>query len=71
VAPVEHSGTFQDPPRLADEWADDLALRRYVERVLPGDVRAEVEPELAEMGALAAGDLKRWSDEVDPSIPWR
>ncbi len=62
---VEQTGSFQDPPRLRDEWADDLALRRYLERVLPADVRAEVEPSLAEMGALAATDLKAWADEAD------
>jgi acyl-CoA dehydrogenase len=62
---IEGTGTFQDPPRLRDEWEDDLALRRYVERVLPPDVRAEVEPELAAMGHLAATDLKAWSDLMD------
>jgi acyl-CoA dehydrogenase len=62
---VERTGTFQDPPRLRDEWEDDLALRRYLERVLPPDVRAEVEPELAAMGHLAATDLKVWSDLMD------
>ena len=62
---VEQTGHFQDPPRLTDEWRDDLALRRYLERVLPSDVRREVEPSLAEMGQLAATDLKRWSDEMD------
>jgi acyl-CoA dehydrogenase len=59
------TGTFQDPPRLRDEWEDDLALRRYLERVLPAEVRAEVEPELAEMGLLAATELKAWADELD------
>ena len=59
------SETFQDPPRLRDEWEDDLALRRYLERALPAEVRADIEPELAELGRLAATDLKRWSDEMD------
>jgi acyl-CoA dehydrogenase len=59
------NGTFQDPPRLRDEWEDDLALRRLLERVLPGDVAAEVTPSLASMGHLAAGSLKAWSDEMD------
>ncbi len=62
---VERSGTFQDPPRLRDEWQDDLALHRLLERTLPPQVRAEVEPSLAEMGRLAATDLKAWSDEMD------
>jgi acyl-CoA dehydrogenase len=65
VTTVDQTGFFQDPPRLRDEWADDLALRRYLERVLPEDVRAEVEPELAEMGQLAATTLKDDSDRMD------
>jgi acyl-CoA dehydrogenase len=65
VATIEGTGTFQDPPRLRDEWADDLALQRLVERVLPPDVHAEVTPSLAELGHLAATDLKRWSDAAD------
>lgn len=62
---VDQTGFFQDPPRLVDEWHEDLALRRYLERVLPRDVRTEIEPTLAEMGVLAATDLKVWSDEMD------
>lgn len=54
---IEQTGFFQDPPRLRDEWADDTALRRYIERVLPVEVRADVEPELAEMGLLSATTL--------------
>jgi acyl-CoA dehydrogenase len=65
VPTVESTGTFQDPPRLRDEWEDDLALRRYLERVLPPDVRAEVEPSLAAMGHLAATELKDLSDAID------
>jgi acyl-CoA dehydrogenase len=62
---VDQTGFFQDPPRLRDEWEDDLALRRYLERVVPAEVRAEVEPELAEMGRLAATQLKDWADRMD------
>ncbi|MEX2505101.1 MAG: acyl-CoA dehydrogenase family protein [Egicoccus sp.] len=62
---VEDTGFFQDPPRLRDEWEDDLAIQRYLERVLPPEVHAEVVPSLAEMGHLAATDLKTWSDAMD------
>jgi acyl-CoA dehydrogenase len=65
VASVDQAGFFQDAPRLRDEWEDDLALRRYLERSLPPEVHAEVAPSLAEMGHLAATDLKAWSDEMD------
>jgi acyl-CoA dehydrogenase len=65
VASVDQTGFFQDGPRLRDEWEDDLALRRYLERSLPPEVLEEVTPSLAEMGHLAANELKAWSDEMD------
>jgi acyl-CoA dehydrogenase len=65
VATVESTGFFQDAPRLRDEWEDDLALRRYLERVLPDDVREDVTPSLAEMGLLAATELKDLADAID------
>jgi acyl-CoA dehydrogenase len=63
--PMMLDGTFQDPPRLRDEWEDDLALRRLLERILPSDVAVEVTPSLAAMGHLAATGLKAWSDDMD------
>ncbi|TVP69545.1 MAG: acyl-CoA dehydrogenase [Nitriliruptor sp.] len=62
---VERLGHLQDPPRLRDEWAEDTALRRLLERTVPPEVRDEITPSLAEMGLLAATDLKRWSDDCD------
>ena len=62
---VERTGTFQDPPQLHDEWEDDLALRRLLQRIVPPEVLTEIEPGLAAMGHLAATDLKTWSDEMD------
>jgi acyl-CoA dehydrogenase len=65
VATIESSGFFQDAPRLRDEWEDDLALRRYLERVLPADVLTDVTPSLAAMGHLAATELKDLADAID------
>ncbi|MBW3619607.1 MAG: acyl-CoA dehydrogenase family protein [Actinobacteria bacterium] len=62
---VDQTGFFQDPPRLRDEWEDDLALRRYLERVLPAEVLAEITPSLAEMGHLAANELYDDAIELD------
>ncbi len=59
------TGSFQDPPRLRDEWQEDLALRRLLERILPPTVLGEVTPSLASMGHLAATELKTWSDQMD------
>jgi hypothetical protein len=65
MAPVDELGHFEDPPRLRDEWEDDTALRGYLARVLPADVIEEVTPSLAEMGALAAGELYELHCDLD------
>jgi acyl-CoA dehydrogenase len=46
---------FQEPPTLGNQFTSDRALRTYLERVLPDDVRRAVEPELHEMGELSGG----------------
>ncbi len=48
---------IQEPPRLGNQYHDDALLRSYLGRTLPGEVLAEIEPELGEMGALAGGEL--------------
>ena len=65
MSTVERTGTFQDPPELHDEWADDLALQRLLERILPAEVREEVTPSLAALGREAATSLRALSDAVD------
>ena len=62
---VERTGHFEESPRLTDEWAEDTALQRLLERVLPPEVREEITPSLAEMGVLTATQLKAMADEVD------
>jgi acyl-CoA dehydrogenase len=47
----------QEPPRLGNQYDEDRVLRSYLARALPREVLAEVEPELREMGELAAGEL--------------
>jgi alkylation response protein AidB-like acyl-CoA dehydrogenase len=49
---------FQEPPSSGDPYATDDALRSYLDRALPEDVRRDVEPELVAMGALSAGPLR-------------
>jgi acyl-CoA dehydrogenase len=47
----------QAPPELGNQYLDDRALRSYLARTLPGDVLADIEPALIEMGELAGGSL--------------
>jgi alkylation response protein AidB-like acyl-CoA dehydrogenase len=48
---------IQESPRLDNQFEADALLQEYLERALPQDVRREIEPELREMGELAAGSL--------------
>jgi alkylation response protein AidB-like acyl-CoA dehydrogenase len=48
---------IQAPPRLANQFIADAFLRSYLRRVLPVPMLQEIEPELTELGRLAAGEL--------------
>jgi acyl-CoA dehydrogenase len=50
---------FQDPPPLANTYRTDPALREHLERVLPAEVLAAIEPELDTLGEAAVGELER------------
>jgi acyl-CoA dehydrogenase len=48
---------FQSPPRIESAFTGDPVLRSWLRRAVPGEVRQEIEPSLARMGELAAGEL--------------
>jgi acyl-CoA dehydrogenase len=60
---------FQEPPRLPNTYRSDAVLREYLERLLPAEVRAEVDPELDRMGEAAAGELSRLAEQAEASPP--
>ena len=47
----------QTPPQLGNQYDDDRVLRSYLKRVLPDDMRRQIEPSLRELGHLSGGDL--------------
>ena len=47
----------QSPPRLANQFDDDRVLASYLARTLPPEVLRDIEPELRDLGELAAGEL--------------
>jgi len=56
---------------LDNQYDDDRVLRRYLERVLPSEVKTDIEPALRDIGALAGGDLydlQLEDRENDPSL---
>ncbi|HEY0180212.1 MAG TPA: acyl-CoA dehydrogenase family protein, partial [Dokdonella sp.] len=50
---------LQPAPILGNQYHDDRVLRAYLARTLPPDVRAAIEPDLVELGGLAA---EAWND---------
>lgn len=62
---IDQTGFFQDAPQLRDEWGEDPAFRRMLQRLLPEEVMREVEPELADLGVAAATTYKEHADALD------
>src|SRR5919204_240570 len=60
---------FQEPPRLANTYRSDAVLREHLQRLLPGEVLADVEPELDRMGEAAAGELLRLAEQAEAFPP--
>jgi alkylation response protein AidB-like acyl-CoA dehydrogenase len=60
---------FQDPPRLGNTYEIDEVLRSALQRMLPPEVLAEVEPGLVELGARAAGELMELADRAEAEPP--
>lgn len=60
---------YQDPPRLPDPFADDPVLLGYLTRRLPAEIRAAIEPGLARLAALAAGEMLALADEAERDPP--
>ncbi len=68
---------FQDPPRIGNQYQEDRVLRSYLARALPSDMLQAIEPELADMGGLAGGELFAMQEEdrlLEPRLvthdPW-
>ena len=54
-----HEPFQQQPPTLANQYADDRVLCSFLHRALPPTVLAQVAPELLTMGDRAGGELYR------------
>lgn len=68
---------FQAPPELGNTFTTDDVLRRYLRSTFTPDALSRIEPELAEMGEIAGGELYRASlqertdePELTPWDPW-
>jgi len=50
---------IQSSPVLGNQYGDDSFLRAHLQRRLPAEMLAEIEPSLAELGESAGGELYR------------
>ena len=60
---------FQSPPVLPNTWRADAPLAEYLDRVLPAEVLAEVQPGLEELGEAAATTLLALATEAERDLP--
>jgi alkylation response protein AidB-like acyl-CoA dehydrogenase len=61
----------QPPPELGNQYDDDRVLCSFLHRVLPDEVRNEIEPQLRAMGERAGGELYRQQlaeREIEPRL---
>ena len=60
---------FQAPPELENTYASDDVLQRYLRNALPPDVLSRIEPELKDIGEIAAKELWPMSLETRRDEP--
>lgn len=60
---------FQDGPQLGNQYDDDRALVDGLRRLLPADVRREIEPDLRAWGARVAGDVRALGEAAEAQPP--
>ena len=47
----------QAPPRLGNQFANDTTLKRFLDRTIPAQFRADFDAQLMHAGELAGGEL--------------
>jgi len=62
-------GFHQDPPRLTNTFEADRALAEALERLLPADLHASLEPEWRGLGEEAAGPLAELARRAQADPP--
>jgi alkylation response protein AidB-like acyl-CoA dehydrogenase len=63
------SELFQDAPTLGNQYDDDALLRDYLRWRLPGNMRADIEPELRRLGHRAVTDILALGEAAEASPP--
>jgi len=56
---------FQDPPRIGNQYLEDSALQACLTRILPKEVKIQVDADLTAFGSVVATTLFKASKEMD------
>jgi len=59
----------EGPASLANQFDSDAVLKSYLQRVLPADVLAEIEPNLSRFGSRVAGDVLQMAEAAEAEEP--
>ena len=60
---------FQAPPELANQYHDDRILKSYLKRVLPSEMLAAIEGDLARLGERVVTDILQMAQEAEAQEP--
>jgi putative acyl-CoA dehydrogenase len=60
---------FQDGPDLGNQYEADKVLRSYLNRVIPGHIFAEIEPDLRRIGNRVVTDILEMANDAEANPP--
>ncbi|KAL9046460.1 MAG: hypothetical protein Q9214_000706 [Letrouitia sp. 1 TL-2023] len=70
LPPSSTAGFFQTPPRLGNQFLNDLALRRVFERYVPSQIRSLISSDLSSFGARVLHPrVLRWIADAEAHPP--
>src|SRR3989338_3779648 len=60
---------FQTPPQLGNQYEEDKILKSYLKRVLPAEMRVEIEPDLIHLGHRVVTDIGALGEAAEACPP--
>src|SRR5690606_23124801 len=69
-AHTPYSDFIQHPPKLGNEFSDDIFLQDYMKTYLPNEVLKEIAPDLERFGARVTGEFLEWARDAEVNQPY-
>jgi hypothetical protein len=60
---------FQDPPRLGNQYLEDLALQGYLKTYFPQTLLSQIEPDLISFGDKVVTQTLPWAHQAEKNPP--